>query len=143
MTGDEVRQVCEAMRPQEEIDRLCEPFGVIERPRTLHRGMCVRAMVISAGTPGGASPAEVLRSSLACDVPPVARSACSRWCDAPLERCMGARAERALADARAQPVELSGPRCGVQEWSRLAATPVTVRDARRFCSCQPSKSVPS
>jgi hypothetical protein len=91
----------------------------------------VRAMVISAGTPGGASPAEVLRSSLACDVPPVARSACSRWCDAPLERCMGARAERALADARAQPVELSGPRCGVQEWSMLAATPVTVRDARR------------
>jgi hypothetical protein len=29
MTGDEVRQVCEAMLPQEEIERLCEEFGVI------------------------------------------------------------------------------------------------------------------
>jgi hypothetical protein len=33
MTGDEVRQVFEAILPQEEIDRLCEPCGVIERQR--------------------------------------------------------------------------------------------------------------
>jgi hypothetical protein len=54
MTGDEVRQVFEAMLPQAEIDHRCEPFGVIERQRKLHLGMCVRAMVIAAGTPGGA-----------------------------------------------------------------------------------------
>jgi len=53
MTGDEVRQVFEAMLPQEEIDRLCQEFGVIERQRKLNLGMLVRAMVISAGTPGG------------------------------------------------------------------------------------------
>jgi hypothetical protein len=54
MIGDEVRQVFEDMVPQEEIDGLCQPFGVIERQRKLHLGMFVRAMVISAGTPGGA-----------------------------------------------------------------------------------------
>lgn len=54
MTGDEVREVFEARWPQEEIDRLCQQCGVIERQRTLNLGMFVRAMVIAAGTPGGA-----------------------------------------------------------------------------------------
>ena len=40
MTGDEVRQVFEAMLPQEEIDRLCEQFCVIERQRKLHLSGC-------------------------------------------------------------------------------------------------------
>ena len=62
MTGDEVRHVFEAMLPQGEIDCLCAPFGVIERQRKLKLGMFVRAMVISAGTPGGAYQADVLRS---------------------------------------------------------------------------------
>jgi hypothetical protein len=131
MTGDEVRQVFEAMRPQEEIDRLCEQFSVIERQRTLNLGMFVRAMVISAGTPGGAYQADGLRSYLEFEVPPVARSAFYRWFDEPLERCMGALAERALAYARAQPVDLSGPLCGVQDWYIVDATTVTVRDALR------------
>ena len=75
MTGDEVREVFEMMLPQAEIDRLCRQFGVIERQRQLNLGMFVRAMVISAGTPGGAYQADVLRSYLECEVPPVARSA--------------------------------------------------------------------
>src|SRR5919106_2312531 len=44
---------------------------------------------------------------------------------------MEALAERALAYARAQPVDLSGPLCGVQDWSIVDATTVTVRDALR------------
>jgi hypothetical protein len=51
MTGDKVRQVFEAMLPQQEIDRLCKRFGVIERERKLNLGIFVRAMVVSAGTP--------------------------------------------------------------------------------------------
>jgi hypothetical protein len=62
MTGDEVRQVCEAMWPPGEIDCLGAPFGGIERQRQRKRGMCVRARVSSAGTPGGAYQADVLRS---------------------------------------------------------------------------------
>jgi hypothetical protein len=49
-----VRQVFEAMLPQQEIDQLCQQFGVSARQRKLNLGMFVRAMVISAGTPGGA-----------------------------------------------------------------------------------------
>ena len=85
MTGDEVRQVFEAMLPQQEIDRLCQQCGVIARQRKLHLGMLVRAMVISAGTPGGAYQADILRSSLEGEVPRVTRAACYRWFDAPLE----------------------------------------------------------
>lgn len=72
MTGDEAREVFEAMLPQEEIERLCKEFGVVQRQRKRNLGMCVRAMVISAGTPGGAYQAEVLRSYLECEVPQVA-----------------------------------------------------------------------
>jgi Transposase DDE domain len=131
MTGDEVRQVFEAMRPPPELDRLCKPCGVIERERKLHRGMFVRAMVIAAGPPGGAYQAEVWRSSLEFEVPHVARSAVSRGFDVPLEQCMAALAQRALAYARAQPVDRSGPRGRVQDGSIVDSTTVTVRDARR------------
>jgi hypothetical protein len=54
-------------------------------------------MGISAGTPGGAYQADVWRSSLECEGPRVARSACYRWVDEPLERFMAALAEPALA----------------------------------------------
>jgi hypothetical protein len=36
MTGDEMRQVCEDIWSQEEIDGVCQQFGVIERQRKLH-----------------------------------------------------------------------------------------------------------
>jgi hypothetical protein len=131
MTGDEVQQVFEAILPQEEIDRLCQQCGVIERQRKLNLGMFVRAMVISAGTPGGAYQADVLRSYLEFEVPHVARSAFYRWFDEPLERFMEALAEHALAYARTQQVDLSGPLSGVQDWYIVDATTVTVRDALR------------
>ena len=130
-TGDEVRQVFEAMLPQEEIDRLCQQVGVIERQRKLNLGMFVWAMVISAGTPGGAYQADVLRSYLEFEVPPVARSAFYRWFDDPLEQFMAALAAQALAYARAQQVDLSGPLGGVTDWYSVEATTVTVRDAWR------------
>jgi putative transposase len=129
MTGDEVRQVFEAMLPQDVIDRLCQQCGVIARQRKLHLGMLVRAMVISAGTPGGAYQADVLRAYLECEVPRVTRAAFYRWFDAPLEQCMAALAERALAYARAQEVDLPGPLSGVNDWYIVDSTTVTVRDA--------------
>lgn len=131
MTGDEVREVFEAILPQEEIERLCQQLGVLERQRKLNLGMFVRAMVISAGTPGGAYQADVLRSYLEFEVPHVARSAFYRGFDPPLERFMEALAERALAYARAQQVDLSGPLCGVTDWYIVDATTVTMRDALR------------
>jgi hypothetical protein len=75
MTGDEGQQVLEAMLPQAESERRCAQFAVIERQRKLPLGLLGRALVISAGTPGGADQADVLRSSLECAVPPGGRSA--------------------------------------------------------------------
>jgi hypothetical protein len=119
------------MLPRDEIDRLCAPCGVIERPRKLHLGMLVRALVISAGTPGGAYQADVLRSYLEGEGPPVARSAFYRWFDEPRERFMAALAERAVAYARAPQVDLSGPLCGVKDGDIVDSTTVRVRDALR------------
>ena len=76
MTGDDGRTVFEPRLPQEEMDRLCQQCGVIERQRPLNLGRLVRALVLAAGTPGGASPADVLRSYLECAVPRVTRAAC-------------------------------------------------------------------
>lgn len=131
MTGEDVRQVFEAILPQVEIDRLCVQFGVIERQRKLHLGMLVRAMVISAGTPGGAYQADILRSYLEFEVPRVARSAFYRWFDEPLERFMAVLADHALAYARAQQVDLAGSLCGVKDWYIVDSTTVKVRDALR------------
>jgi hypothetical protein len=102
---------------------------VIERQRKLHLRMLVRAMVISAGTPGGAYQADILRSYLEFEVPRVARSAFYRWFDEPLERFMAVLADHALAYARAQQVDLAGPFGGVQDWYIVDSTTVKVRDA--------------
>jgi putative transposase len=129
MTGEDVRHVFEAILPQEDIEHLCQQCGVIERQRKLNLGMLVRAMVISAGTPGGAYQADILRSYLEFEVPQVARSAFYRWFDEPLEQFMAALAQRALAYARAQQVDLSGPLAGVKDWYIVDSTTVKVRDA--------------
>jgi putative transposase len=131
MTGDDVRTVFEQILPQDEIDRLCQQCGVVERQRKLNLGMLGRAMVISAGTPGGAYQADVLRSYLEFEVRHVTRAAFYRWFDEPLERFMEALAHRALAYARAQQVDLPGPRSGVQDWYIVDSTTVTVRHALR------------
>jgi hypothetical protein len=129
MTGADVRQVFEAILPEQAIERLWRQWGVIERQRKLHLGMLVRAMVMAAGTPGGADQADILRSYVALEGPRGARSALYRWCDAPLEQFMTALAARALASARAQPVDLTGSLGGVKDWSSVDSTTVTVRDA--------------
>jgi putative transposase len=131
MTGEDGRQVFAAVLPQQDIERLCAQCGVIARPRQLHLGRLVRAMVLAAGTPGGAYQADSLRSDLEVEVPRVARSAVYRWLDEPLEPFMTALADRALAYARAQQVDLAGLLGGVKDWSLVDATTVTVRDAWR------------
>ena len=129
MTGEDVRQVFEAILPEHEMERLCAQFGVIERQRKLHLGMLVRAMVIAAGTPGGAYQGDVLRSYLEFEVPRIARSAFYRWFDEPLEQFMAALADHALAYARAQRVDLTGILGGVKDWYIVDSTTVRVRDA--------------
>jgi hypothetical protein len=129
MTGAEVRAVFEQMLPQDVLNRMCQQCGVIERQRKLNLAMLVRAMIVAAGTPGGAYQADVLRAYLESEVPRVTRAAFYRWFDEPLERFMEALAQRALAYARAQQVELPGPLSGVKDWYIVNSTTIKVRDA--------------
>jgi hypothetical protein len=129
MTGDEVRQVFEVLLPKDGIERLGQQRVVIARLRKRHLGMLVRAMVIAAGTPGGAYQADVLHAYRQCKVPRVTRAAFYRWFDEPLEQCMAALAEHALAYAWAQAVDLPGPLSGVKDWCIVDSTTVTVRAA--------------
>jgi hypothetical protein len=131
MAGEDVRQVFEAILSHTAIEDSCVQFGVIERQCKLDLGTLVRAMVIAAGTPGGAYQADVLRSYLDSEGPRVAHSAFYRWFDEPLERFMAAPADRALAYARTQQVYLSGILGEVQDWYIVDSTTVTVRDALR------------
>jgi hypothetical protein len=59
----------------------------------------------------------------------VARSAFYRWFDEPLEQFMATLADRALAYARAQQVDLTGILDGVKDWSIVDSTTIRVRDA--------------
>jgi hypothetical protein len=131
MIGEDGRRVVEAILPPQDIERLCVQCGVIERQRKLHLGMLVRAMVIAAGTPGGAYQADILRSYLEFGVPSVARSAFDRWFDEPWEQFMATRADRALAYARAPQVDLTGILDGVKDWDLVDSTTIRVRDALR------------
>jgi hypothetical protein len=60
MTGDEVRQVFEAMPPQDEIDRLFQPCGVVAQQHKLHLfhvavlGSCILKMASWVGNMGRA-----------------------------------------------------------------------------------------
>jgi hypothetical protein len=130
MTGNEVRAVFAELLPQGEMNRLCRQWGVIERQRQLNRAMLVRAMVMSAGTPGGASQADIWRADLEFEVPRVMRAAFYRWFDEPLEQFMEALVQRALAYARVQQVDLPGPLSGVKDWSIVDSTTIKSRDAR-------------
>jgi hypothetical protein len=66
MTGEDGRQVFEAILPHQALERLGAECGGIERPRKRHLGMVVRARVIAAGTPGGAYQGR--RAAVVCGV---------------------------------------------------------------------------
>lgn len=125
MEGKDVKEIMESVLPTEEIDRLCRELGVVERERKLNVGLFVRTMVLAAGTPSGARQSDVLRSYVESGGAPVARSAGYRWFDAELEALMERLAERALALARAEKVDLPGVLGGVTDW--LIADSTTVR----------------
>ena len=131
MTGEDVREGCETILPQQDLERLCMPCGVLERQRTRPLGMGVRALVTAAAPPGGASRADMRRSALACAGPRLAPSAFARGFDEPLAPCRAALANRAWGYAGAQPVARTGLLGGGKEWDVGDSPTGHVRDAPR------------
>jgi hypothetical protein len=130
LTGDDVRSVFEPLRPQDAMGHLGQQGEVRGRQRPWALELWVRAMALPAGTPGGASQADVSPSSRGFAGPQVTRAAFSRGCDAPVERCRAALAERALAEAQVRHGALPGPLRGLKAWSTADAPTVRDRDAR-------------
>jgi hypothetical protein len=129
MKGSDVQRIFEAVLPDEEIERWAAELGVVKRDRKRDVLALVRAMVISAGTPSGGIQADALRAYLDHDVPEIGRSAFYQWFDESLERLMSRVAERALAYARAQKVDLPAALAGVIDWRIVDSETIKTRRA--------------
>ena len=142
MTGAAGRQRFEARLLQDVMDRLCQPCGVIARRRTRPRGMVGRAMVMSAGTPGGAYQADVGRAYLECAGPRVTGAACERWFDQPRAAGLAAREQDSRPLQRADAWRGEG---WLADWAaaRLARRRACDADAVRGVSRRPAHWQPT
>ena len=102
----------------------------IERQRKLHLGMWVRAMVMSAGTPGGAYQATSGASYVGVRCPRSRVRRSTGGSTHPSNR-VGQHWRSAPWRMLAQQVDLPGPLSGVKDWDMVDSTTVTVRDALR------------
>lgn len=89
----------------------------------------VRAMVIAAGAPSGATRADTLRGYAEYEVESVQRSAFYRWFDPELEKLMEALSERAMKYAQVQEMDLPGILGGVDDWIIVDSTTCKLPDA--------------
>jgi putative transposase len=104
--GDDVREVFEAILPDQEILALVEECRFQKRHRKLDALQLVRAMVIAASTGYGGRQADVMRLYIDNGARRVVRGAFYAWFNERLEAVMESLAQRALEYARRQPLDL-------------------------------------
>lgn len=126
MKGDDVREVFEAIFPQDVIESWAGELGVVVRERKRDLIALIRSMTIAAGTPNGGLQADALRSYLESGAEPVVRAAFYSWFDDPMEQLMERLSQRAMAYAREQEVDLPGILAGVRDWRIVDASTVKV-----------------
>jgi len=81
MTGEDVREVMEAILPSDEVERWARELGVVERERKKDIVTFVRALVLAAGTPDGGLQADALRAYAESETLQVSRQAFYKWFD--------------------------------------------------------------
>lgn len=128
MTGDAMREVFEAILPNDLIEGFARFFGVVERERIFDVATFVRASVIAAGSPGGGLQADAIRNYIESGAPRMARSALYRKFDEQYEKLMEVLAENALEYARSVEVDLPGILAGVVDWRIVDSSTVKVSD---------------
>jgi hypothetical protein len=106
--GTDVRELFEAVLPDEALLSLIDAAGFQQRERKCESLALVRAMVISASTGRGGRQAEVMTSYFATGARAVVRGSFYRWFSPALEQVMEGIRDRALNYARAQPLDLPG-----------------------------------
>ena len=128
MTGDAMREVFEAILPNDLIEGFARFFGVVERERVFNVSTFVRASVIAAGSPGGGLQADAIRNYIESGGPRMARSAFYGKFDEQYEKLMEVLAENALEYARSHEVDLPGILAGVTDWRVVDSSTVKVSD---------------
>lgn len=131
MTGDDVRDVYEAVLPDEALDPLISESGFQQRERLLQAKQFIRAAVIAAATGQGGRQADALRVYFENGAPRVVRGASCRWFNKAFEAVMEGVRDRTFAYARSLTLDLPGVLgAHVRDWHIVDST--TVKLDRRL-----------
>jgi len=106
LRGSDVREIFEAVLPDEALGAIIRTAGFEQRSRKRDAVRLVRAMVIAAATGYGGRQADVMRLYFKSGGPPVVRGGFYAWFGPALESTMVEVAQRALDFARQQPLDL-------------------------------------
>src|SRR3990167_4630865 len=106
LSGQDLKELMEAVLPDEAIKALVEDAKFQERERKRDAVALVRAMVIAAATGYGGRQRDVARVYFENGAPRVARGGFYAWFGPHLEATMAGLATRAVEYARAQPLDL-------------------------------------
>ena len=132
MDAGAVREIFEAVLPDEALEALTRATGLVQRERKLDANMFIRSAVISAARGSAGRQAAVLETYMMLGAPKVARGASYAWFSEAFEQTMEAVAKRALSYARLQPLDLPGwlgkP---VTDWHIVDSMTVKLDDALR------------
>lgn len=117
LSGSDVREVFEAVLPDEALRDAMAAGGFQQRERKLNGLMLLRSLIIAASTGNGGRQADAMKLYFDGGAPKVVRGGFYSWFGEPLERTMEAVRDRALAYAKAQPLDLPGALgADVKDW---------------------------
>jgi hypothetical protein len=108
MRGEDVRQIFEAVLPDEALKPLIVGSGMQQRERKLDAVRLVRSAVIASANGGAGRQAAILNAYFESGGDKVVRGAAYGWFSRAFELTMEGVARRALEYARAQPKDLPG-----------------------------------
>ncbi len=129
MTGDDVREVFEAILPEEALREIIEESGLQERERKMEARLLLRSIVLAAPTGHGGRQADILAAYLQSGGRPIARCSFYAWFGEALERALAAVRERALAFARQEKPDVPGVLGRlVRDWHIVDSTTVKLPD---------------
>jgi hypothetical protein len=125
MLGSDIREILEAIIPEEALGSLLEAAKFRQRERKCEATRLIRAVVLAASSGRGGRLADVMFAYFESEAAKVARSSFYRWFGPALEQVMMGISQRALHYARAQTLDLPGALGKhVRDWHIVDSTTV-------------------
>ena len=132
LDGDDIRDVFEAMLPENALRDIIDAAQFQERRRRLDALRLVRAMIIAASTGYGGRQADVMRLYFKSGAPRVVRGGFYAWFGSGLDKTLKAVVERAIEIVRRQPLDLPPLLAAhVRDWHIVDSSTVRLHDALR------------